>query len=173
MTVHYISQTEITLEKYLHWANNPIGKNAVKKLTRYHMINGFAMVFSLAGGLFCFRSDITEMAWLYMAFFIAFGYKLLFARNISNKKLYNQSIAAMDGEKWIRTITFASNIQVADNNSTTTFKYSDFKKVDENSRYYLLYRDENLVLRVDKGSFITGEELQFKAFIASRIKNKI
>ncbi len=173
MTVHYISQTEITLKKYLSWANKPIGRNAVKKLNRYRMINGFAMVFSLLGGLFCFKSDIAEMAWLYIAFFLAFGYKLLFGRNSANKKLYNQSIAAMDGEKWIRTITFASNIQVADNNSTTTFKYSDFKKVDENSSYYLLYRDENLVLRVDKGSFVTGDEAQFKAFITSRIKNKI
>ena len=32
MTVHYISQTEITAEKYISWANNPIGKKAIKKM---------------------------------------------------------------------------------------------------------------------------------------------
>ena len=30
MTVHYISQTEITAEKYISWANNPIGKKAIE-----------------------------------------------------------------------------------------------------------------------------------------------
>ena len=79
----------------------------------------------------------------------------------------------MGSDKWIRTITFGSNVQVSDNNSTTTFKYSDFRKVGENENYYLLYRDENFVLRVEKGSFITGDESQFRDYLSSRIKNRM
>ena len=173
MTVHYISQTEITMEKYLRWANNPIGKKAARKLRQHRMLNTVGMAFSLVGGLVCLKTQSYVFSVLYLFFFAAFVYKMFFATKMRNKKLYNQTIRAMDGEKWIRTITFGSNIQVADNNSTTTFKYSDFKKVDENDTSYLLYRDENLVLRVDKGSFVTGDETDFKKFITSRIKNKI
>ena len=172
MTTHFISQTEITLDKYLYWANHPIGKNARKKLRTHNIICVFGIIFSLIGGIFCLKNGAFDFGIIYLAFFAAFVWKALFQRTRANKKLYVDTIKAQGGAGWIRSITFAGNIQVEDNNSVTTFKYSDFKKVTESDRYYLLYRDENLVLRVEKGSFITGDEAAFMSFITKRIKNK-
>lgn len=173
MTTHYISQTEITLEKYLDWASKPIGKKAVKKQKQRYLITAMGMLISIAGGIFCIKMDAAEIAWLYLAFFVAFAYKITLGKKKANEKVYYNTLTAMGSEKWIRTITFGSNVQVADGNSTTTFKYSDFRKLGENDRYYLLYRSEDLVLRVEKGSFITGDEAEFKGFITSRIKNRM
>ncbi len=173
MTTHYISQTEITLEKYMHWAGNPIGRKAIKKQKQRNMITILGIIISLAGSIFCFKMDAAEFAWLYFAFIIAFIYKITIGKRKANERVYRNTLAAMNGEKWLRTITFGSNVQVADNNSTTTFKYSDFRKFGENDRYYLLYHSEDLVLRVEKGTFITGDEKQFKDFITSRIKNRM
>ncbi len=173
MTTHYISQTEITLEKYMHWASNPIGKKAIKKQKQRNLITIIGMLISVAGGIFCVKIGETAFAWLYLAFFVAFAYKITLGKKKANEKIYYNTLTAMGGEKWIRTITFGSNVQVADNNSTTTFKYSDFRKFGENDRYYLLYRSEDLVLRVEKGSFITGDETEFESFITSRVKNRM
>ncbi len=173
MTIHYISQAEITAEKYISWANNPIGKKAVKKKKQAALISAMGILICLAGGFFCIKMDYKEFGWIYGAFLVAFLYKITLGTKKAHQKTFNSTIAAMGGEKWIRTITFGSNVQVSDNNSTTTFKYSDFKKVGENDGYYLLYRDENFVLRVEKGSFITGDESEFKNYLASRIKNRM
>ena len=173
MTVHYISQTEITAEKYISWANNPIGKKAIKKKKQRNLISIMGIMISVVGGGFCIKMGYTDFVLIYLAFLVAFIYKITIGNRKAHEKTFASTIAAMGGDKWMRTITFASNIQVADNNSTTTFKYSDFKKVGENDRYYLLYRDENFVLRVEKGSFITGDESEFRNYLASRIKNRM
>lgn len=173
MTVHYVSQTEITLEKYLAWANKPIGRKAVKKQRQRNFISLMGIMISVAGGGFCIHMGYTDFVLIYLACLVAFVYKITIGKRKAAEKTYHTTLVAITGDRWLRTITFGSNIQVADNNSTTTFKYSDFKKVDQNENYYLLYRNEDLVLRVEKGSFITGDEAEFESFITSRIKNKM
>lgn len=173
MTVHFVSQIEVTLEKYIEWCNNPIGKKARKKLRTTKFIGIFGILFTLVGCGICAYLKYYDFATIYAFFTFAFTYKLFYGRIKANKRRYDTVIGGMTGSKWIRTITFGSNVQLADNNSTITYKYSDFKKFDETDKYYLLYQSENYVLRVDKGSFITGAEEDFKSFITSRIKNRI
>ena len=173
MNFHYISQTEITLEKYLAWATNPIGKKALKKKRTATFISIAGLAVSLAGGVFCLKFGYKEFALLYLAFFAAFIYKSTIGTRKAHEKTYRSTLDAVDGAKWLRTITFGSNVQVTDNNSTTTFKYSDFRRVGENENYYLLYRNEDIVLRVEKGSFTTGDESKFREYLSSRIKNRI
>ncbi len=172
MTIHFESKSEITLDKYLYWASHPIGRNARKKLFISNMINILGMLFSVLGGRFCIYLDSKEIALIYLAMFVAFFYKTFFHRKRANKKLYTQTIIAQGGGPWVRTTTFGSNIQVADNNSVSTYKYSDFKKVSQDSRHYLLYMNQDIVLRVEKGSFTTGNEADLLPFLQKRIKNK-
>ena len=54
--------------------------------------------------------------------------------------------------------------------TATTYKYHEYKKFDENERYYLLFKNENAVLRVEKGAFVEGSEEDFVKYIKSRIK---
>jgi hypothetical protein len=173
MNFHYISQSEITLEKYIAWANNPIGKKAIKKKKQRNLISIMGIMISVVGGGFCVKMGYTDFVLIYLAFLAAFICKITIGKRKAHEKTFRSTLAAMGSDKWIRTITFGSNVQVSDNNSTTTFKYSDFRKVGENENYYLLYRDENFVLRVEKGCFITGDESQFRDYLSSRIKNRM
>ena len=173
MTIHFESKSEITLEKYLYWAGHPIGRNARKKLRTSNMINIFGILFSAVGGRFCLHLGSNDIALIYGALLVAFVYKTFFHRKRANKKLYTQTIIAQGGGVWMRTITFANNIQVSDGNTTSTYKYSDFKKVSQDARHYLLFMNEDLVLRVEKGSFATGNEADFLPFIKKRIKDKM
>lgn len=173
MNFHYISQSEITLEKYLAWSSKPIGKKAVKKQKQRNLISIMGIMISVIGGGFCLHMGYTDFVLIYLAFLVAFVYKITIGKRKAGEKTFRSTLATMGSDKWIRTITFGSNVQVSDNNSTATFKYSDFKKVGENENYYLLYRDENFVLRVEKGSFTTGDESQFRDYLSSRIKNRM
>ena len=173
MNLHYISQSEITLEKYITWANKPIGKKAIKKQKQRNFISLIGILISVIGGGACFYLGYRDFAIIYIAFLAAFICKITIGKRKAHEKTFRSTLAAMGSDKWIRTITFGSNVQVSDNNSTTTFKYSDFRKVGENENYYLLYRDENFVLRVEKGSFTTGDEPQFRDYLSSRIKNRM
>ena len=60
MTVHYISQTEITAEKYISWANNPIGKKAIKKKKQRNLISIMGIMISVVGGGFCLKMGYTD-----------------------------------------------------------------------------------------------------------------
>lgn len=173
MTIHFISESEITLDKYLYWAGHPIGRNARKKLRTANMINIFGILFSAVGGRFCLHLGSNDIALVYGGLLLAFVYKTFFHRRRANKKLYTQTIIAQGGGVWLRTITFGSNIQVSDGNTTSTYKYSDFRKVSRDSRHYLLFMNEDLVLRVEKGSFTTGNEADFLPFLKKRIRDKM
>ena len=173
MNFNYISQSEITLEKYIAWANKPIGKKAIKKQRQQRMISIMGIMISVIGGGFCLKMGYKDFALIYMAFLVAFIGKVTIGKRKAHEKTFRSTLAVMGSDKWLRTVAFGNNVQVSDNNSTTTFRYSDFRKVGENENYYLLYRDENFVLRVEKGSFTTGDESMFMEFLSGRIKNRM
>jgi len=94
MTTHFISQTEITLDKYLYWANHPIGKNARKKLRTHNIICVFGIIFSLIGGIFCLKNGAFDFGIIYLAFFCCFCLESPFSAHQSQQKTvcgYNQS----------------------------------------------------------------------------------
>ena len=164
--------SEIPLEKCLYLCNNPIGKKAKKKLKNWKLLQGFAMAVMAVNGIVCFVSDALPIAVISLVMCFAFLFKLFFQRNIANKKQYNQIIENQPDGKWFRTITFDKDIKVTDGNTVTTFKYHEYKKFDENDRYYLLFKNENAVLRVEKGAFVEGTDEEFVNFISRKIKNK-
>ena len=168
----FVNKSEMTLEKYLYICNNPVGKKAKKKLKNWKMLQIFAMAVMLVNGVVCYVSDALPIAVISLVLCFAFAYKLLVHRNVVQKKQYKAIIENQPDGKWYRTITFDKDIKVTDGNTVTTYKYSEYKKFDENNRYYLLFKNENAVLRVEKGAFIEGTDEEFVNFITRRIKNK-
>ncbi len=79
---------------------------------------------------------------------------------------------AVSGDKWIRTIIFSENITVDDSGSKITFDYSEFEKISENDKYYILYINANKALLVEKGTFSVGDETKFCLWIKGMILNK-
>ena len=172
MSVIYENKSEMTLEKYLYQCNTPIGKKAKKDLKRWKISQISAMAASIVLTVFCFLYDAEPIGVISAIFFLTFAYNLAFKRNVKNKKMYNQIIASQPDGKWERTISFDKDIKVTDGNSVTTFQYKDFIRFDENAKYYLLFRNENAVLRVEKGAFVKGEEETFPRFIKNKIKKQ-
>ena len=76
----------------------------------------------------------------------------------------------MNTDRWIRTITFDDKITVVDGNSSSVFSYSDYKWAEETDNAYLLFRNENVLLRVEKGSFTYGNEENFLHWIKNKLK---
>lgn len=166
------NKSEMTLEKYLYLCNNPIGKKAKKKLKNWKMLQIFAMIVMAVNGIVCYFSDALPITVISIVLCFAFLYKLLFQRNRVNRKQYEQIIENQPDGKWFRTITFDKDIKVTDGNTVTTFKYHEYKKFDENDRYYLLFKNENAVLRVEKGAFTEGTDQEFVEFMNKKIKSK-
>lgn len=166
----YISQIEITEEKYLEMCDSPVGKNAKRKLKTWKTVQVSGIVVGGLTAALAFVSDSKEIAFIGAVFAAAFAYKLFFQRKSVNKKRYANIRASQTEDKWQRRITFADGITVDEANTSTHFKYSDFKWVGENKTNYLLYKDENYVLRVEKGSFIHGDETKFFGWIKNKIE---
>ncbi len=166
----YKSVSHITFEKYWDMTKHPIGKKTKKKLNTWFALNGIGTGAMSAAAYYCFKTGDSSMAVIFLAFVAMFAYKLFFQRKIMAKKQYEATIRSFDDKIWTRTVTFDDKITVADNNSVSTFKYSDFRYTGENNKYYLLYRNENVVLRIEKGSFITGDEAKFLKWINNKIK---
>ena len=172
MSVIYENKSEMTLEKYLYQCNTPIGKKTKRQLKIWKASQLSAMVVMFMLSLICFYADALPIGVIAVMFFFAFAYNLLFKRNVQNKKLYKKIIDSQPDGKWFRTITFDKDIKVTDGNTVTTFQYNNFVKYEENDRYYLLFKNENAVLRVEKGAFTEGTDEDFVKFINKKIKSK-
>ena len=172
MSVIYENQSVMTLEKYLYQCNTPIGKKAKKDLKRWKISQISGLAASLVLTVFCFLYNAEPIGVISALFVLVFVYNLGFKRNVNNKKLYNRIISEQPDGNWVRSISFDKDIKVTDGNSVTTFQYKDFVKFEENSKYYLLYRNENAVLRVEKGAFVKGDEETFPRFIKNKIKKR-
>ena len=166
------NKSEITLEKYLYLSNHPIGKKAKKKLKNWRMLQIFAMAVMAVNAVVCFVSDALPIAVISVMLVAAFLCKLLFQRKRTYTKQYNHIIANQENGKWYRVISFAKDIKVTDGGNITTFKYHEFVKFDEDERYYLLFKNENAVLRVEKGAFTVGTDEEFVEFINKKIRPK-
>ena len=170
--VSYKSNIEITEEKYLEMCNNPVGKSAKKKLSAWKAVQIACMAIAAANATIAFYIKSTAIGVISIMFAVAFAYKFFIQRTSRNKKQYATIRSQQTEEKWMRTITFADKITVEEANSTTTFKYSDFRWVSEDEINYLLFKNENVALRVEKGSFVIGDEANFKNWISNKIKWK-
>ena len=166
------NKSEITLEKYLYLSNHPIGKKAKKKLKNWRMLQIFAMAVMAVNAIVCFVSDALPIAVISVMLVAAFLCKLLFQRNRTYTKQYKQIIANQENGQWYRVITFDKDVKVTDGSTLTTFKYHEFVKFDEDERYYLLYKNENSVLRIEKGAFTVGTDAEFIEFINKKIRPK-
>ena len=165
----YISQIELTEEKYIEMVSNPIVKEARKKWKRWKTLKMIGIVISGVMSAVCIMGKEYDFALFTGVFAIVFAYQLFIQRKQMIRKAYRQSLKSMNTNRWIRTITFDDKITVSDGNSSNLFEYLDCRQVAENDKDYLLYINENMLIRVGKGSFIHGEEENFLHWIKNKI----
>ena len=166
----YISQTEITEEKYMAIINKPIGREATVKLKRWKTLKLAGIAVSAVMAAVGTAGKDYDFALIGCVFAVVFAYQLFIQRKQQIKKQYRLALQSMNTDRWIRTITFDDKITVADGNSSSVFSYSDYKWAEETDNAYLLFRNENLLLRVEKGSFTYGNEENFLRWIKNKLK---
>ncbi|MBQ8603429.1 MAG: YcxB family protein [Oscillospiraceae bacterium] len=151
-------------------SNRPLGKKARADLNRWKItkIAGIAVSAAIAG--LALNSGMGEFSLISGVFGLVMAYQLFFQRKNLIKKKYAETVDLLPDKKWVRTITFDDKITVADGNNSSVFAYSDYKWASENEGYFLLYRNENIVLRVEKGSFTYGNEKDFLRWISNKLK---
>lgn len=149
--------------------SNPIVKEARKKWQRWKTLTILGIVLSVLMSSACIIGKDYDFAVVAAIFAIVFAYRLFVQRKQLIRKAYHQSLKSMNTDRWIRTITFDEKIIVSDGNNSSVFEYSDCSQVDENDTNYLLYINDNMVIRVEKGSFIHGEEENFLQWIKNKI----
>ena len=168
----YVSTTEITQERFIDMYKKPVGKSAVKKLKNWKTTKIIGIAASVLIAAVAFSLDYPEFSVIAGVMGAVMVYQLFFEQERKLKKLYADTLKKLTGKKWVRTITFDSRITLTDDNSTSVFNYSDFRWVQENETHYLLFKNEDVALRIEKGSFTYGKEENFLGWIKNKISTK-
>lgn len=172
MEQQYINQYKISFELFKEWANNPIGKNAIrnrKKGIRLRVIGIACSILIAALGvvtndyLFILIGALT---------FVLFLVRLFYLPSKMIKKQYNLFKKSQNDKDVTRTITFADNIVIDDGRSSTHYDYSEISKMSEDEEYFYLFLNADMGLRVRKDSFIKGTCEDFRVYIYSELSNK-
>ena len=164
MEPKFINQYKVTFEIYQDWANRPVGRKAVRNRRRgIHLRITLAClsVFIIAIGLLIqeFVYIICGLAFLTLALLRLFV--------LPNKYLKNQFhlvLRSQNRDIWINKFTFAEDILFESGNTTSRFAYSDIVKFTEDSGYFYLFYNEDMVLRICKDGFIVGTVNEFREF---------
>lgn len=165
----YISQIELTEEKFMDMLINPMSKIAQKTWKKWKILKLFGIGLACVMAVACFRIKDYDFALVAVMCGMVFAYQLFIQRKQLIRKKYQQSLMTINTDKWIRTITFDDKITVSDGNSSSVFQYSDCTQVAENHKNYIIYVNENIVILVEKGSFIYGDETEFLLWIKNKI----
>lgn len=166
------NKSEITLEKYIEQCSNPVGRKAKKNLKRWRttQISGMVVMFIITAMAISYKAyPIALVSGLFVLAFIA---NLTVVQKSRYKQQYNKIVAHYPDGKWIRTISFDKDIKVTDGGQVSSFRYHEFIRMEENNKYYLLYKNENAAFRIEKGAFTVGKEEKFARFIKGKIEKK-
>lgn len=82
------------------------------------------------------------------------------------RKQFDLIIKSKDNLPWIRKTTFYEDqFVVTEDNTTTSMEYSKIYKITENEKYFIIWKNDELVFRFLKSGFTNGTFEKFKIFI--------
>lgn len=169
METIFKSEFIMTLERYLHFCNNPVGEEAKRKFRAWKSRNILFFILSLL----CALIFVLLKEWLGCCLALGLGagfiYKFFYQYNRANKKFYNSIRKSMDSAEWIRSTTFADVMKVQEGNTESVYEYSYIKRITEDNEYFYLWHNSDFVIRIPRDSFVIGDKKDFKDFIADRI----
>lgn len=169
MEQKYINQYNISFELLKEWAKNPIGRSEIrnrKKGIRLRVIGSIASIIIMVSGVFRHEWPVILMG---VTFFAIFMSRLFYTPNRFLKKQYDLLIKVQKSNVITRTITFSDNIVINDGRTIAHYEYSEIIRISEDEKYFNLFLNADLGLRVRKDSFITGTCEDFRNFINSEI----
>lgn len=164
---------EITQELYTEWCLKPVATAAKKQRRKWNITQIVAVILSLAIIGF---SAYTKDYWLTGIGFLCgcvFVYRLFWRTEVVSKKYYKKMRSAQNTDKWIRSYVFDENvIRIKDANSVSKFKYSDIVNITRDDKTVCLWKNDDMVFRLPKDSFISGSPDELYDYFESIIPKK-
>lgn len=169
MEITFKSEFIMTLDRYLSFCNNPVGEEAKRKSRAWKSRNVLFFIISLLCALiFALLKEWIESC-LFLGLGAGFIYKFFYQSNRVNTKFYNCMRKSLDSAEWIRTTTFTDVMKVQEGNTESVYEYSYIKRITEDNEYFYLWHNSDFVFRIPQDSFVIGDKMDFKNFIADRI----
>lgn len=172
MEQQFIIQHPVTFEMYKEWAKNPITSKAIEKRRIALCLRVFGSIMSvilivigvISGQLYAILAG-AAITFFYL-------WRQFVAPNRRMKKGYDSIMKVLNSSQWIRTITLSDKIVVEDGKTNISFEYSEISEFTEDDKYFNLFFNADIVLRVPKNSFISGSPDGFREFINISATNK-
>lgn len=167
MEPEFINQYEITLERYLQWAKHPVGKAAVrayKKGIRLRIMMVCLGIFIVLDGIFLREFFLALSGFIFAVIGLS---RLFILPGKIQKRQYALILKSQNTDHCLRKVTFSDEIVCEEGNNLTRYAYSDIIRVTEDSVYFYLFYNEDMVLRVDKESFVVGNAAAFREFCST------
>lgn len=165
----FVNEYKITFEMYREWSKNPVGEFAVKSRKK-----GIRLRIILAC---CAIFIIIDAILLHNYYFMMFGFafliiavnRLFIAPNKILKSQYNLILKSKNSNELVQKIIFSDNIIFEECNTTTRYDYSEIIKISEDDKYFYLFYNADMVLRILKSGFVVGTAEGFREFCDSTI----
>lgn len=159
-----VNQYSVTYEIFRKWAARPVGKTAVRNRRRGLRLRivsaGCGIVIIITGSI---TQDFINILLGIMILGIAL-LRLFVTPDKILRKQYDLVLKSQNTDSWIRTITFGEDILCEDGNTTHRYSYADIQMFMEDPEYFYLLYNEDMVLRIKKGSFVAGSDDEFRKF---------
>lgn len=170
MEPKFINQYQVTLERYQYWARHPVGKKAVHN-RRLGIRLRIALI--CCGLLLILCGVLTQERIMPILgiFGILMGLaRLFFLPNIILKKQYALILKSQNSDTWVEQIVFSDEIVCESGNASFRYACSDILSVTEDSDYFYLFYNEDMVLRIYKPGFVLGTSDDFRIFCKELVK---
>jgi hypothetical protein len=172
MEPQFINQYVVSFEMYKEWANNPIGRSAIRNRKKGIRLRVIGSIFSIIMIIIGFLLHEFYALLVGFIFLIIFMLRLFFIPNRILKKQYDLVMKAHNNSLWTRTTTFSDSIVIDEGKSTLRYEYSEIFKMSEDEKYFYLFMNVDMVLRIRKDSFILGSCEDLIEFLNSVISNQ-
>ncbi len=164
----FICEFDVTYEDYKYWARHPLGAAAV----RNRRLSFILRIVGIALSIFIIALGATGVGAAYVvvgiAFLIFFLGRMLLSENIILKKQYETILKAQKDGVWTRVYSFGDKVSVADGRAVSEYEYSELKRFSEDERYFILWLNNDMVMRLPKDRFIVGNPEDFRGFFTEK-----
>lgn len=172
MENRFVCQFEMTLERYLAMADNPIAPAAKKQLRLFYIRNIAAICIGAVLVLICLISSLSP--WTIVLSFLVTMLPVYFlaSRKSRNKLAYKTYVRNNNMEKWVRKISFTDEkVSTSDGDTEVSLAYSRFGSLTQDDEYFYLNGGNDICLRMPKDSFTVGRKEDFEAFVTEKISS--
>ena len=169
MEPRFICEFDVSYEEYKYRARHPLGAAAVRNRRLSFILRLAGIVLSVLIIALGAMSAGSPYVFVGIAFLIIFLGRALLSENLILKKQYETVLKAQKDGVWTRGYIFAEKLSVADGRAVSEYEYSELARLTEDERYFVLWLNGDMVMRLPKDRFTVGNPEEFRGFIENKL----